>query len=283
MGAPIFALSAWCLVTILFQVHGAQLHSCPGELSLSNFLSADAICTRGGNFDYPKCAPGFWCVGSSPSRCKRKSHLYGPCGTEYQECGQLLMCRDNKCIRRPFQKEMYLESGQECSEFSHKKCLPGRWCVNGICARLSPCGATCDPPKVLCRPGLRCTVTRSSTTKVCVRDSRRKRVPMLQEGDTCSFNPGVAKCRGGTRCVQEAGTMTCQTTRHVGEKCAVSQQCELDRTCATVRGKMVCVVERDYGDSCDPDHLAICSKGLVCFSGECSQPDESRHARDVSA
>lgn len=280
MNALISIASVLLLTGFLSETHGAQLRPSTGNSPISTapcpatlyFLPENATCIRGGNFDYPKCSPGLWCLGLSPSRCKRRSDLYGPCGTEYQECGQLLMCRKNMCLERPYQHELYLEDGYECSEFSHKKCLPGLWCVNGKCARLSPCGEACDPPRVRCRPGLKCEYLPSSAFKVCVRDTSLERVPVLQKGDFCSFKAGAIKCRGGTRCVSDANGATCQKTRHVGEECSVSQQCEIDRICATVRGRKVCIVERDYGDSCDPDHLAICTEGLECFSGECSTP-----------
>ncbi len=72
------------------------------HLTTEDFHQPDEECARGGNFDYPRCSPGYWCIGSNPPRCKKRSKLGGPCGTEYQVCGELMDCVDSKCVMRTF-------------------------------------------------------------------------------------------------------------------------------------------------------------------------------------
>ncbi len=97
-----------------------------------DFMPSGSECTRGGPFDYPKCAPGLWCVGNSPARCMKRSKVGGKCGTEYEVCGTGQTCRSGRCAMIAGMDVNYLRQGAVCRRGQGKRVASrGWWCVVG--------------------------------------------------------------------------------------------------------------------------------------------------------
>lgn len=232
-----------------------------------DFLAAGATCTRAGPGTFPRCPPGYWCLGTDGSRvCARRENLGGSCSDDPFRCGPELKCVNGVCEDDLFLLGMYLEYGKPCGMNAYQRCKPGLWCIEGACRKLVPCGGECDDVRFVCRSGLECMNIAHKTVKVCRPAKGVTPETVLFGGQTCT--PGGTRCKIGLMCTVKDGesTGTCMKPARLGQPCGGDLGlCEADRTCRN----NVCIQVMLAGQYCDPSMSLICDDGLTCTANEC--------------
>lgn len=230
-----------------------------------DFISEGSLCTRGGPFDYPKCAPGTWCIGKQILKCTKLRKPGQSCGNEFEKCSRGSFCNDaNLCEKAPAMDTHYVKLEGDCVESKPPNCKPGLWCILGKCRKLVPCGKPCGEEWQRCRPGLTCRTIYPTKQKVCTRYFGFLEV--LQEGERCAKD-AARKCNTGLRCVKVSpGKHECAIPKRLGEPCQRgSGMCEFGRVCTETKYSKVqiCVEPKDIGEHCD-ERYALCKKNMRC-------------------
>lgn len=230
-----------------------------------DFMPIGSACTRGGPFDYPKCAPGMWCIGKKSPKCTKLRTPGQSCGTEYEKCSRGAFCNKSKvCESAPAMDTHYIKKDGNCVDGKTPKCFPGLWCIVGKCRKLVPCGKQCGEDWQRCRPGLKCRTIYPSKAKVCTRYFGS--LTVLQEGEECGKNM-TSKCITGLRCTRISPTkQECTTPKRLGQSCRNdSSMCEYERVCVKTKysNGTICVERKDEGESCDKK-ISVCKNGFRC-------------------
>lgn len=231
-----------------------------------DFLTEGANCTKQGDYGYPRCRPGTWCLGN-PGKCAYRADLGGDCSDDPFRCGDELRCEDGKCVDVLLMLGMYVDYGERCGVNAYQRCFPGFWCVAGACRRLIRCGGRCDNVRRVCRPGLACHYLYSMDLRICrpVQGSESIRFA----GESCIV--GGDKCITGLVCAVRNGVGTCLRPERIGEECGGEQSdCESGRECQNVYDTMRCVQMMTAGQHCDADKYLLCSSGLTCTDKKCA-------------
>ncbi len=228
-----------------------------------DFLQENKPCQRRGDYGYPRCAPGLWCVGNGNLTCQKRAKPNGSCADDPNRCGAQLKCENGICVPHllPFSSALYIQRDQPCSTNSYQRCRPGLWCVAGACRKLVPCGGRCDNVRLRCRLGLACHHIAGKKFRFCRPVAGEKAVK--HRGENCET--GGVPCKRGFKCVVRAGVGTCRRPCRIGQPCGDKESdCEKGRECKSINGQRKCVQIMQRGETCGDDYSLYCDTGLTC-------------------